>query len=104
MTYGEFERFIGNLNESQGYDTEYIPQADDIGIDIIASSEYEKISVQVKKYFKRKINLDIVYHTFGAAEFHDCSRCIIVTLSDLTKNAKQVAEKLNVEIWDRDKI
>lgn len=104
MTPAEFEIFIERLLANQGYEIDHISQGDDIGIDIIASDNLDRIAIQIKKYLNRKINLDIIYHSFGAAAFHDCSRSVIVTLHDLTENAKRAAEKLNVEIWGKDKI
>jgi|GEM_PF-6910753 len=98
LTPEDFERLIVLLLSKQGYETKHIPLGDDIGIDILAKKNGESIAVQVKKYDSRKINLAMVYHTFGAAAYYDCTRAIIITLSDITANAENAARKLNVEI------
>lgn len=102
LSPNEFEVFISNLVEAQGYKVKLFAAGEDIGIDIIAENEKESIAIQVKKYNNRKINLAMIYHTYAAAAYYDCTKSRIVTLSELTPKAVEVAKKLNVEIWDKD--
>ncbi len=46
--------------------------------------------------------MDIIYHTYGACAFYDCTQAVVATLGQLTLNAKKAADKLNVQIWDYD--
>lgn len=46
----------------------------------------------------------MIYHTYGAAAYYDCTKSIIVTLSELTPKAIEAAKKLNLEVWDKNKI
>lgn len=109
MTYEElerlspakFEKLVVLVLQKLEYETTHISLADDIGIDILAKKPEDTIAVQVKKYENRRINLSMVYHTFGAAAYYGCSKAVIVTLSEMTPRAKVVAKKLNVEIWGR---
>lgn len=102
LTPNDFEVLICNLVEGLGYKVKHFAPGEDIGIDIIAANEKRSMAIQVKKYIKRKVNLAMVYHTYGAAAYYDCTKKIIVTLSELTPKALEVAEKLDVEIWDKD--
>lgn len=98
----DFEKLIGRMLQSLGYEVKQIPQEDGVGIDLVASKERETIAVQVKKYKTRKINLAMIYHAYGAAAYYDCSRAVIATLNILTPIAAEAANKLNVEIWGQD--
>lgn len=96
----DFEKLICSVLKDMGYKVKQVKLGDDIGIDIIANNEGESLAVQVKKYVNRKINLAMIYHTYGAATYYECSRSVIVTLSDLTPRAIEAAQKLKVEIWN----
>lgn len=96
----EFEAFIAQITRVMGYTTEMIPLGQDVGIDVIARKGPETLAIQVKKYTNRKINLEMVYHTYAACAFYDCTKPVIATLGVLTPNAERAANKLNVEIWD----
>lgn len=98
----DFENLIGRMLLSLGYEIKHIPRGENIGIDLVASNKRERIAIQIKKYRSRKINSAMIYHTFGAKAYYDCSRAVIVTLNILTPDASEVANKLNVEIWEND--
>jgi restriction system protein len=104
LSNAEFENIIARIVSSMGYITEIVPINYDVGIDVIARKDNEKLAIQVKKYIDRKINLDMVYHTYGACAYYDCTKPVIATLGSLTLNAEKVAKKLNVSIWDYDYI
>lgn len=104
LSPNEFEVFISNLLKGQGYTIKRFAPGEDIGIDIIANKDNYSIAIQVKKYISRKVNLSMVYHTYGATEYYNCNKSVIVSLSELTPKAMKVAKKLNVEIWDKNKI
>jgi len=98
----DFEKIVCKIFENLGYKVKHIKQGDDIGIDILASNGNELLAVQVKKYVQRKINLEMIYHTYGAAAFYGCSKAIIITLNELTLRAYEASKKLPVEIWGKD--
>lgn len=104
LSPSDFEIFICYILEKLGYKVSPISIGEDIGIDVLAMNESDKIGIQIKKYIKRKINLAMIYHTYGAAAYYDCSKVVIITLSELTPKANIVANKLDVEIWDKDKL
>lgn len=104
LSPSEFEAFICCMVGKLGYEVRPISIGEDIGIDALAMNEFDKIGIQIKKYIKRKINLSMIYHTYGAAAYYDCSKAVIITLSELTPKADIVANKLGVEIWDKDKV
>lgn len=100
----DFERFIGHILCRLGYSVINIAIGEDIGIDVLAVKDDEVLGIQIKKYTNRKVNLEMIYHVYGAAAFYDCTRPIIVTLGQLTTNATDIAKKLKVEVWSKDKI
>jgi predicted RecB family endonuclease len=100
LSPSQFEKLISYFLLSQGYNVASIPIGEDVGIDIIAVKENIKLGVQVKKYSSGKVNLETIYHTYGAAFYH-CTNSSIVTMGELTPNSMRAAEKLELEVWDK---
>jgi restriction system protein len=104
LSPSDFERLMASMLITLGYNVKPIDLGEDIAIDILANNDQELIGIQVKKYKSRKVNLLMIYHTFGAAAYYDCNKAVIITLSELASRAMEAAKKLKVEIWGRDSI
>lgn len=86
--------------QHKGYSIEITSEQNDWGIDGFAQKGNEKIAIQAKNYgsTSRKISRRALFELYGAMKYFDCSSCAIVTNGTLLKTAKQVAEKLGIEI------
>ena len=76
----EYEEYIRELFNKQGYTTELTPQSGDYGIDIFATKGREKIAIQVKMYGNsRKVNRSMIMELHGAKDYFGCNKAILVT-------------------------
>lgn len=100
MTPKQFEEYVCELFTSKGYKSETTPFCNDYGVDVFAIKGKEKIAIQAKMYggSTRKINRQMVMELEGAKNYFDCTKAIIATDGLLLEDAKQVADKLNIEV------
>ena len=100
MTPREYEEYVGNYFEKQGYKIELTPQSGDYEIDVFAYKEHEKIAIQAKMYGNstRKVNRQMIMELQGAKEYFDCTKAILATDGEVMPDAKEVASKLDIEI------
>lgn len=94
----EFEEYLRDLYDALGYSV-LKTDINDQGADLIVMHGNEKIVIQAKRY-KNKVNNSAIQQVFTAKSFYDCDRAIVITNSQYTKSAREVAEKVGVELWD----
>jgi len=99
----EFEQFVAKVWNNMGWQTELTARSNDGGIDIIAKKSdihSEKAVIQVKKYQSgNKIGRpDIQQYDTLRRQEPNVDFVVVVTTSNFTKNAKQLAEGLNVKL------
>lgn len=100
----EFEYYCANILEKNGFnDVEVTPGSGDNGIDIIAYKDYVKYGIQCKCY-SSDIGIKAVQEVFAGAKYYDCHVPVVLTNRYFTRQAKELAEKTNVLLWDRDKL
>jgi restriction system protein len=100
MNPRQFEEFVCEHFQQQGYKTELTTYTNDYGIDGFATKGREKIAIQSKMYghTTRKINRQMVMELHGAKDFFDCTKAVIATDGTFLSDALTVAEKLKIEI------
>lgn len=100
----EFEEYIAYLLEKLDYrNPKLTPAQSDQGIDIITNKDSVKIGIQCKRW-KKKVGNKAVQEVYSGIGFYSLDQAIVVTNSYFTDSAKQLAKKLNVELWDRNKL
>ena len=99
----KFEEFVGQLYEADGFIVEVTKKSGDNGGDVIAVKGDQRICVQVKHY-SVKVPYKAVQEVISAMLLYRCNECAIVTNSQLTRQARQNAKKMNVDVIDRDKL
>lgn len=78
-----------------------IGKSGDFGADITAYNFFvTKIVVQCKNY-KGKVGVHAVQEVIAARQYYKAGRAAVATNSTFTKQAKQLAKKCNVELWER---
>jgi hypothetical protein len=101
LTGPEFEQRLAILFRHQGYCVELTKGSGDQGADLLLSNGNIRIAVQAKRYTARVGN-GAIQELLGGMLFYNCSQGIVVTTSDFTRSAKELAAKANgVEIWGR---
>ena len=100
MTPDQYEKYVANYFHNKGYKVKQTPYSNDYGVDVFAEKNKDKIAIQAKMFSNsnRKINRQMVMEFYGAKDFFNCNKGIIVTNGEIIQNAKDVADKLGVEI------
>ncbi len=93
-----FEKLIGFYFERMGYkDVNVTNRTKDGGIDVSALVKFGvneiKVVIQAKRYKKTKVDPKTVRALRGALPEHEASHGIIITSSDFTSGAKEIAMK-----------
>jgi len=99
----EFEYFLKWLFEEMEYIVELTMITADSGVDLIATKNKERVAVQAKRYGRNtKVSNAVILKTHGGRDVYACDKSMVITTSFFTRHAIEDAEKLNIELWDRD--
>lgn len=99
----EFEEYLDAYFSSLGYRTKHIGRTGDFGADLIMYKGGKKYVVQAKRY-KQRVGVAAVYEVLGAKHYYKANKCIVVTNSFYTNQAKELARGAGVDLWDRNKL
>jgi len=102
----EFEEFVADLWEVQGWDAEVTQASNDMGVDVVATKHDgivdQKLAIQVKRYSEgNKIGRDDVqqYHSMKVQDA-SADAAVIVTTSSFTSPAEDWAAEHNIKLVD----
>lgn len=95
-----FEKYLEVLFERLGYKVERTRYIGDYGADLIIQKDGIRTAVQAKRY-KGKVGVKAIQEVVGAKGYYNCDRAMIVSNSYFTRQAKELASKNGVELWDR---
>ncbi len=93
----EFENEIARILKNLGYKVTQTPFSGDYGVDIIAEKYGEKIAIQVKSQ-NRPVGVRAVQEVFAGKEYYWCDEGWVVSRSEFTERAKEMAQKLGIEL------
>lgn len=97
----EFEKYVAAfLREEKGYsDVTVTAKSQDFGADIVAKKD-GIIHVFQCKYYSNPVGIEAVQQIYAAKTHYNAHVAIVATNNVFTKAAKQLAEELNVVLWD----
>lgn len=96
----DFERFAAKWLSLQGYRGIKVTQATaDYGVDIIAHKDGIVIGVQCKRY-SGKVGISAVQEITAGLPFYNCEKGIVLTNSEFTQNAIDLALTNGIELID----
>ena len=98
-----FEQYLQIHFKELGYRVKATPDTNDYGADLLLTKGSERIVVQAKRYSGRVGN-HAIQEVLGALHYYNCNKAMVVTNSFFTKNAINMAQKCNVELWDRNRL
>lgn len=75
----------------------------DQGIDILAYKGRKKYGIQCK-YYSHPVGNKAVQEAFAGAKYYDCDVSVVLTNNNFTKSAIDLAEKINVVLWEKNQI
>lgn len=100
----EYEEYICRQMRKSGYkNIRTTSVTGDHGVDILASSGKKTYAVQCK-FYSSNVGNYAVQEAYTGCAYYECDVPVVVTNKLFTKQAKQEAEKLGVELWEENKI
>lgn len=103
MSGEEFEKFLQRNFVKEKYSVKLTPKTGDYGADLILKKNKDTIVVQAKRY-KSSVGVSAVQEVLAAKGYYNANKCLVVTNSIFTPNAKTLAKVNNVILWDRSDI
>lgn len=77
--------------------------SDEFGIQYFAENNNEKHAISIVKD-EIIITMDDIHRIAIGKAYFGCNECILVTASKLTEDAKTLAEKLYINVWNQEKM
>lgn len=98
----KYERHVAWKMKFHGYFfVRVVGHSSDYGCDVIARYfPFGKIVVQCKNY-SGKVGVSAVQEVYAAKRYYHATRAAVATNSTFTRNAKKLAEKCGVRLWER---
>lgn len=93
----DFELSLKNLFENMGYVVKLTKASKDFGADLIISKNNISSIVQAKRY-NHTVGIRAVQEIIAAREYYKIRNCFVVTNSEFSTEAKQLAEKSEVQL------
>lgn len=100
MSGWDFERYCADCLLKKGFTkAEVTSGSGDHGVDIIAEQNGIRFGIQCKLY-QGQIPNKAVQEAYTGASYYDCDVAVIMSNSELTRQAQVEAKKLRVKFWD----
>lgn len=100
----EFEKYIGELLVKLEYkNVKVTPASGDYGIDVLAEKDGIKYAIQCKKY-QNPLGNKCVQEAYSGKQYYNCHVGVVATNSTFTPNAKNLADKNGILLWDGEKL
>lgn len=100
----EFEKYVANLlAEIEFIDIIRLNNFDKNGADILASKNNIRYAFKCK-YYSKQVGVSALKEVLKGTVYHYARVPVVVTNYEFNKNAKEYAEKYNIQLWDRYKI
>lgn len=97
----QYEHHCAKLLKQRGFrDVAVTKSSGDQGIDVIAYNENVKYGIQCK-YYSYPVGNQAVQQAYAGAKFYDCNVAVVMTNSTFTEPAKELAQKLGVQLWEK---
>lgn len=99
----EFEHYIQQILEHQGYDATVTKASGDLGADIIATIGSLRYSIQTKRY-SYTVDRTAVSDAVAAKDHYKCNEAMVITTNYFTPGAKELAKSTRCVLVDRDQL
>ena len=102
LSGSDFERLLYRLCEAMGYTVQLIGKTGDQGGDLIITKDQERILIQAKCYINMTVGNSAVQEAVAARGHYDCNKAMVVTTSNFTKEATELAKTNNIKLVSKD--
>lgn len=100
----DFEYWCANLLRRLGYEDVHVTSGSgDQGVDIIAVKDGNRWAFQCKRYSSNVGNA-AVQQVYAGMRVYQCQIGAVITNQHFTESAKTLANKTNIQLWDRRKL
>jgi restriction system protein len=99
----QFEKYLGLLFRSQGYNAVVTQASGDFGADLVLEKGGQKIVVQAKRYSKN-VGIDAVQQVVASMAHYKAAVAWVVTNRDYTDAAYQLASSNGVRLVNREQL
>ena len=99
----DFEEYVKAHFERLGYKVSLTKKSNDYGADLVMEKDGRRSVVQAKRH-KEKIGNKAIQEVLGAKGYYKADKCLVITNSYFTRNAKRLADVNGVELWDREMV
>lgn len=98
----DFETLTCDILAANGFDIAENTQASvDFGVDVLARRDGISYAIQCKRY-QAPVGIDAVQQIYAGRTYYECHVAVVLTNQYFTANARKLADKLGVVLWDRD--
>lgn len=102
----QFEHFVGDLWEREGWNTTVSQASNDLGIDVVAEKKGtidQKLVIQAKRYSEdNKVGRPEVQQYYSLRDQENADAAVVVTTGDFASTAENWAAEHNVKLVDGD--
>lgn len=100
FTPSAYESHVAKYYEARGYHTQVTSYSNDYGLDVLAENGTERLAIQAKLYghTSRQVNRQMMMELHGVKDYFDCDRAVLATDGVVRQDAREVADKLNIEV------
>lgn len=102
LSGSDFENLLYHLYVAMGYSVQLIGKTGDQGGDLIATKNQERILIQAKCYKDWNVGNSAVQEAAAAKKHHDCNKAMVITTSNFTREAMELAKTNYVELIPQD--
>lgn len=95
-----FERYLTIQFRHLGYRVKLTSYSHDYGADLVLRKWGKKTVVQAKRY-ERNVGIAAVQEVVGSIAYYKADNAMVVTNSNFTKSARNLAHRNEVELWGR---
>jgi len=100
----QFEQFLEQVFQENGYAVQLIGQSGDQGVDLVVTEKGRRIAVQAKGYPGSTVGNKAVQEVYTGMTIHDCHAAVVVTNSTFTRGAIEAATKTGCRLIDGSQI
>lgn len=98
----KFEKKMCRLLKKNGFrNVKNTRASGDFGVDILARKRRRTYAIQCK-YYSGNVGVDAVQQASCGCQYYEADIPVVLTNSYFTKNAMELAEQTEVELWDGD--
>lgn len=98
-----YEKHVAKKMRRHGYIFVHVSgKSGDYGADVMARTLFlfRKVVVQCKHY-KKPVGVEAVQEVIAARDYYGAKVAIVASNNTFTRNAKNLAKKCNVKLWER---